>query len=388
MAKKEKKAIDEFLFVLIAGLLMIVVMLIYWGNPEEAEENATDIEDLEGKFTVGTERTETPTITRFGDFTVSYALGSDVIKTRKNIEIKKSIVSNKYETVSGSVTEDMNTITSGFVTIDILDTNSAGKLIVKVNGHVVHNEVAYPGRLDISVDKSYLKEYNVVEISSSNPGLRIWSSSVYQIEKVDFGINFFGNKEMFETFRIDRYELENFDYAELSFEVDNHEGIGDLLIKINNHKLFKGEPERKFEQRFDKYDVGLVSGQNTISFSTEKGSTYELEDVTLYIVYEEESTTKKTFSFKIISSEYNQLKSEKGKIEFYIVDTNYLGNLKVYTKDTDGNTHHLATIEDYEEDEYETVYYDYNDVDIGTNKLIFEATSDGEFTLSNLEITP
>ena len=124
MATKEKKPIDEFFFVLIAGLLMLVVMLIYWGSPEEAEENATDVEDLEGKFTIGTERTETPSITRFGDFTVSYAMGSDVIKTRKNIEIKKSIISNKYETVSGSITEDMSSITSGFVTIDILDTST------------------------------------------------------------------------------------------------------------------------------------------------------------------------------------------------------------------------------------------------------------------------
>jgi hypothetical protein len=82
------------------------------------------------------------------------------------------------------------------------------------------------------------------------------------------------------------------------------------------------------------------------------------------------------------------LKSEKGSIEFYVVDTNYLGNLKIYTKDTDGNTHYLAVVEDYEEDEYSTVYFDDSDVGIGTNKLIFEATSGGEFTLSNLEINP
>lgn len=388
MAKEESKKMDEFLFVLIAGLLMIVVMLYAWGSPEETEENATDIEDLEGKFTVGAEITETPKIVRFGDFTVSYSLGSDVIKTRNNIQIKKSVVSNMYETISGSITEDLSTITSGFVVIDILDTNSAGKLIVKVNGNVVYNQVAYPGRLDISVDKNYLEEYNIVEISSSNPGFKIWSSSIYQIEKVEFGVNFFGNKEMFETFQLYQYELENFDYGELRFEVDDHEGLGDLIIKINDRKFYRGSPSVEFEERFGKYDVGLVRGQNTISFTTEKGSIYELEDVVLYIVYEEESTIKETFSFRVTTAEYNQLKSEKGKIKFYIVDTNYLGNLKLSITDADGSNHHLATIEDYDEDEYKTVYYDYTDVDVGTNKLIFEATSGGEFTLSDLEIAP
>ncbi len=378
---------DEFMFVLLAGLLMIIVMLFAWGVPEENGENETYIEDFTGTFTVGSGLAEAPKTMRFGDFEVSYALGSDEIATKGNIEIKRNIISETKQRIGGRIDEDMNLVNSGYITIDILDTNSAGKLIVKVNDNTVYNAVAYPGRLDIQVDKSYLTDYNILEISTTIPGLKFWSSSIYKIENVEFGINFFGNKEMFDTFELYRSELDNLEYGEITFEVEGQEGSGDLLIKINNYRVFKGVPSHDFSEKFYKYDVGLISGYNTIAFSCDKGVTYDLDDVELYIFYKEEEYETRTFSFKVTSGDYKKLKSgDKGKIKFYIEDCNYDGDLKLYTTDVSKDRHNLVTIDDYEEEEYKTVYFDENDVDIGTNKLTFEATDEGIFTLSNLEI--
>ena len=378
---------DEFIFVLLAGLLMIIVMLFAWGVPEETGDNETNIENMTGTFIVGTQVTHTPKIIRFGDFEVSYALGSDEIVTKGNIEIKRNIISETKQRIGGRIDENMDIVTSGYITIDILDTNSAGKLIVKVNDNVVYNKVAYPGRLNIEVDKSYLKDYNIIELSTTIPGLKFWSSSVYRIENIEFGIKFYGNKEMFNTFQLDKNDLEDFEYGEINFKTKKHEGLGDLLIKINNYRVFEGVPSYHFSQKFDKYDVGLVNGQNTISFSCDKGTSYSLDDVELNIFYKETTNKVKTYSFKITSSDYNKLKSgNKGKITFYIVDSNYLGNLKLYITDSYGDKHNIATIEDYEIDEYKSVSFDKDDVSIGTNKLTFEATSDGLFTLRNLNI--
>jgi hypothetical protein len=52
-----------------------------------------------------------------------------------------------------------------------------------------------------------------------------------------------------------------------------------LIIKINDQKIYDDIPPSYFVKKFG--NIGFNPGVNTISFSTERGASYLLEDVKL-----------------------------------------------------------------------------------------------------------
>jgi len=383
--RKGQAKIDEFAFVLLAGLIMIIAMLLIWGVPsEEGKENIS--ENITGVFVIGARIQDVPRHIRIGDFSVSYEVGSETLAEKRNMEVRKGIWEDKHETLSSEILKDMGLVTDGFITIQVLDTNSEGNLIVKINNQVVHDQKAGPGKVDIMIEKSLLKDYNVIDISTSSPGWKFWVTSFYKIDKVVFGINYFGNVEKHETFTVYESELQNFKSGVITFFVEDVSGTGDLNIEINGYTVFKGRPIRRFSKAFELFDVGLVKGKNTIVFSTEEGTSYNIDDAELTIVHEEVGQKSRTVSFYVSSSDYNQLKSERGEIEFYILDTNYLGSLLVTITDARGYKNPARTIAEYSVGELKTVYFDSDDVRVGTNKVTFEASGEGSFVLSYVKI--
>lgn len=382
-----QKGMDEFIYVLLTGLLMIIVMLIFWGIPPEVPpENDTGIMNISNAFGIGAYPQDIPRHIRIGDFTVSYAVGSEVLSEKRNVEVRKGLFVNEYFSMSGEIKQNMDLVTDGFLVIEILDTNSRGNLIIKINDKVVFNRETQPGRLDIPVDKDLLKEYNVISVSSSSPGWMLWTSSVYKIDRIEFGINFWGRSEKTEYFEAYRDELSDFKSGKVEFELEDSSGEGDLIIKINDQNIFKGQPSRRFSQPFDSLVVGLKIGTNKITFYTEEGTSYQIDDAEITIMHEEVGRKTRSFDFTVDSSEYERLKQEKGKIKFYIVDSNYLGSLLITITDAEGNKNLVETIRTYSTGEYKIVEFDHNHVKIGSNAITFEVSGEGTFVLSNLEI--
>jgi hypothetical protein len=366
--KKMKGAgkIDEFAFVLIAGLIIIVIMLLMWGVPTETETpvvtptsqsltikrgrsdsflldiNVTsdqvtlkatgiisdwikfsnnnfessglntvkvtvtvpygteerdypstiEVESAEGgKATVslivtviseiggGVEETVIPH--PIGDFTVTSAAGSEVIKSKTNSEVDK----NNKVSVSGTIEKDMKFVTDGFITLDVFYTNNEGNLVVKFNNKIVFDQKVLPGRIKIPIDKELLSDYNVIEISTSIQSWKFWANSIYRIDKIEFGIDFFGNIEKKATFTVSRDEILNFKPrgGMIEFYVERIEGDGSLTVKINDRKVYEGKTTGRVTSNFEYVDVGLVSGENTVSFSTETGTTYNIESANIKI---------------------------------------------------------------------------------------------------------
>ena len=382
-----KKGLDEFVYVLAAGLLFIMVMLLWVGITPEVPENVTNITQITGAFSIGHYPKDVPRYIRIGDFSVSYAVGSEVIKTARSVEVRKGLFENKYYTMSGEIEQNMDLVTNGFIVMSILNTNAQGNLIVKVNDEKVFDQVVRSGKIEIPVDKDVLKDYNVIEISCSHTAWKFWSSTVYKIDKVEFGINFYGNLQKSESFLVHEDELKAFKSAEVSFRLDNYRGKGDLIISINDVTIFKGEPSLRFTQNFEAINVGLKKGINTITFSAESGASYDIEDAEIIIIHEEPGRKTRSFSFSVSNSQYEDLKAgEKGEIEFYIGDSNYLGSLLITITDARGNRHPTETIQSYSVGETITVEFDETYVDVGTNTVTFEASGDGSFVLSNVEI--
>ena len=249
----------------------------------ESQEGGESIVDLTIKVKEPKEETteEASRNIYIGDFTVSYAEGTETVGTESDIEVK-----NGGETISASITRDMDLVTEGSLILDVLYTNNEGNLVVKFNNKVVYDDKAMPGEITIPLTKDLLDSYNIIEISTSKPWWKFWTSSIYRIEIFEFNIDYFGDIEKRESFEVYRDELLNFREAWVYFYINSYDGPGHLKVEINGYTLYEGRYRGSIERSFDFADVGLTRGTNTITFSTEKGTSYEIEDARITIVHE------------------------------------------------------------------------------------------------------
>jgi hypothetical protein len=248
---------------------------------ESAERGEASVQLTLNVIKQKTEVRQSSSLHNIGDFTVTYAAGSETIKSMANLEVTK----DKSVSTSGIIEKDMSLVTDGSIIIYVYYTNNEGNLIVKFNNKVIFNQKVMPGRLEIPVDKEYLTDYNTIEISTSVPGWKFWADSVYKIDKIDFNVNLFGSEEKKETFVVSRDEIVNFKGGNVDFHISSVEGNGFLIVKINDRKVYEGKTTGDVSFRFEYVDVGLVTGENTISFSTETGTTYNIERAKITIFY-------------------------------------------------------------------------------------------------------
>ncbi|MEM5793026.1 MAG: hypothetical protein QXY45_01530 [Candidatus Aenigmatarchaeota archaeon] len=370
---------DEFIFVLLAGLLMIGVLLVAWGTPGQEGINGTQVL-IENPFSIGVFPKDVSRIVPLGDFKISQAVGSNIFETKRDAYITSK---EKY-TMSATIDQDLSMVTSGFINIYVRDTNKEGGLIVIVNGKEIFNQIVNFGKIEIPINKEDMSSYNVVEITCSKPGWKFWVKPYYKLDKVEVGANFYGNLQKTEQFQVFPEELRNFRSAEVFFKLAQYSGDGEMTISINGYRIYKGQPSLDFHQSFDQYQVGLRQGLNTISFTADSGATFEIRDAGISIVRSETAQTSRSFEFTVGNSWDEEL---RGTISFRITDTDYGGNLLVTITDGNGMKHPTEAFQSYRVGETKTIDIDKNVVTRGKNIITFEA-SGGNFVISNLEIKP
>lgn len=220
-----------------------------------------------------------------GDFYVSYSEGTDNLASKEDAEVSKSYFSeHTINLVHGSIDDDrFSIITSGFITLLIEDTNQAGNLIVEFNGKEVFNGKAVMGELNIPIEKSEIKKSNVVSIRAASPGWKFWMSTVYRMKNANFGINYQGGALVDKQFKLTSEETSKFRWGKLSFRVREYEQPNDLIIKINDWKIYRGVPSTWSTIIFGQ-EVALEEGFNNVSFSLDRDAKYYLVDVYLTMV--------------------------------------------------------------------------------------------------------
>jgi len=276
---KGQGKVDEFAFVLLAGLVLIIIMMVAFTVPQGGNEtnitNATEI-----NFSAN----DIPRFINLGDFTVSYSLGSDVVGQKRNVEVRAGWGGSSRVNVVGVVPSEKLPITnSGFIEIIVDDSSQNGNLIVEFNGQIVFNQKVGPGRVSIQLTKDQIKDSNVVTIRSGSPGWKFWETTIYKLTSVKFGINFQGTSFKTFQFTMTTDDVSKFRFGRLSFRITSSTTPSDMLITINDQRFFRGIPPSAFIKDFGS-EVNLVPNVNNITFSVSKASSYDLADVTLMIV--------------------------------------------------------------------------------------------------------
>lgn len=384
-----KKGIDEFAFVLIAGLVFIVIMLITWGTSPLPEENVTEEENITFPTRlslVGVFEKDKTHQFWIGQFKVSYGIGKETLFTRKNIVVKKGLFHDKSIRFIVNIDESKleNFVTSAFLILEIESTNMVGDLLVIVNGQRVKVIKPMMGEVSVQIRKEVLSTSNVIEIRASSPGWKFWATNVYEISEMMFGVNVYGVEQKIYGFDVDKEEIENFKLARLEFELHDYDPSGSLIITLNGNIIYKGVPSKFFTKDFSLSELGLVEGKNTISFSVERDAYYEIDDAVFTIIYKEVGYKTFTKMFTVTPSEYRALKSgRRGKIKFNVEKIEEPGILEMRIKDAEGDVHRIL-LQQIEEGVNEATF-DYRSVKEGNNKVYF-SSMDGTFYISNVRI--
>jgi len=221
-----------------------------------------------------------------GDFTVSYAMGEETIAEKENVRIETGFFNEIPLSFAAVLSEEkLPMVTGGYVQIIIDQTNGLGNLIVEVNGNETYNQKAGVGEVIVPLSKNQISKSNSVVLKSGSPGWFFWSSSVYDIRSVKFVAEYNGTVFKDIDFVLDNSEVINFKSGKLSFYVSKYDPnkLNDLTIKINDKTIFSGIPSLTYFTKSFGNDVNLNIGTNTISFSVEPDTYYELRDVTLTI---------------------------------------------------------------------------------------------------------
>jgi len=159
----------------------------------------------------------------------------------------------------------------GLLTLKINDTNVYGPLIVSINDNVIFNEPALVGEHKIKFDKSILKDTeNKIIIMAGSSGWRMWAPTVYQFEAKISGETKDIEKKT-TLFKLDSVP----DKTKLKVYIDDREGPGDIIIKINGYRVFKGQVNG-----FKDFDPFILrEGNNNAEITAEYGSRYNVDSV-------------------------------------------------------------------------------------------------------------
>jgi hypothetical protein len=276
---KGQTKVDEFVFVLLAGLILILIFIFAWTTPSEEKPNVTLGKGGEVSVQLIYEPRE---------IEIKYALGLEVLDSKKDVEVSASLFDSKEVNLISEITEGkLAEITEAFIVIIIDSTNQLKPLIVTLNDKEIYKDFPQVGTLYIPIKKDLLKAKNVVTIRTEFPGwLQFWRTSKYQLKEAKIGVNVYGPAFKDFEFNLDREALQNFKYAKLEFEVSDRAGSANLAIKINDYLVWRDIAKiGKFEKVLD-YKRFFKEGKNVLSFSAEPTVTYKLKDISFTLVYQ------------------------------------------------------------------------------------------------------
>ena len=225
-----------------------------------------------------------------GGVDVRYARGSETLASKENLEVTKGTFSESAEAFSVSFPREKLAITtSSHLEIFVVDTNRRGNLIIEFNGQELYNRKTDVGKIVIPLDKPSLNTTNIVKIKTTGSSVfQFWSKAFYKIEKVNFVINFQDVSGQERTFELDQNEIQNFHHFQFQARVKEYSvPLEELIIKINNQIVHAAKPPLiAFNQTIDRDILGnrlVLSNQNKISFSFEKETSLNLDDVFLVV---------------------------------------------------------------------------------------------------------
>lgn len=234
---------------------------------------------------VSTRTEEEAKVIELGDFKVGYIIGEETIKKKENLVVEKGLFKEISPSFAAVIPEDkFPMIKEGYMKVIIEQSNGLGDLITELNGQKIFEGRVGVGELILPIPKELIRKSNSVFFKTTSP-LAFWSASIYEIASAEFVVEYNGTIFKDFEFELSEIEVKNFKQGTISFFVKYSgeiTGGEDLIIKINDQKVYEGIPFQYLRKSFGT-EVNLKPGINKISFLAKEGASYLLENTKLTI---------------------------------------------------------------------------------------------------------
>lgn len=219
---------DEFVYFLVAGLVIIAILMTVFG------------------FGTGIGCCGTGYSTSFGGFTSPMFIGTasfeDVETLYASFDANNFLETGVYnlgarKTTSGllfgvtSIKTDIGKSQLIYASFDVVNTNGYGPLIIRVDGRVVVNTPLDIGHYEFSLGSG-----EHVEIEAGNSEWRIWAPTIYELQDVRITANTYPRDISTFTFKLN--DPEKVTGARIDFSLN--ENAGSLLLRLNGNTVYNG----------------------------------------------------------------------------------------------------------------------------------------------------
>lgn len=366
---------DNFIYFLVAGLVIIAVLLVVFnagiGGNDNAYKNVTfrepvSIKNVSGSFFVGI--TEKDAFQTYAFSIDSSNKRNDVGKDLGTFRVFNGLLFGEQKIKYNVASTGIDSIKINF---EVLGGNDYGLLIIKANGAEIYHAKTAPGIYQIYVPATLLRSNTLIEMETTSSQWKIWAPSVYDINMQLEANGFTENSNEYKFIILDGFNsLEN---GRLNLAFD--EAIGSADIYVNNNKVYSG-PLRDV-QTFAIDSSVMNIGENTISFVPQEDSEFiGRANLVVFFKVAEESVMRIPLNFTITDVE-----KLPGKIDFDIVDLQRTGavSVKLYR----GNELLFSDFAKAEEAHYS---FDLTNAKTGPSILFIEAMDNAAFLVKNLDI--
>jgi hypothetical protein len=256
---------SEFVSVLIVAIVIFLALLLIFGGgvtiPVSSPNRIPEDNTIE-----------------FGSFNVFYTSSEDVTGHVSG-EVSSGVFGSQDKRVGFQVTNPEE-VSNALINLKIIDSNYYGKFIVFVNGKEVYADYPTVGEMLISFDPKVLNKNNVLEIKAESSGWKIWAPTVYDFDS-NVVIDYLGRKSQSFNFTVSELGIKYLDKARV-VAFGDRKGTGDLIVRINGVEVFRG-----VTTVYKDFPISrLRAGNNTIDFSTEAETTYDISSAQIILLFE------------------------------------------------------------------------------------------------------
>ena len=212
----------------------------------------------------------------------------------KNFEVYYTSSEEKIGYISGEVsnglflredkkigfqTKTPEEASEAFVELKVWSSNYYGRMAILVNGKEIYVDYPPIGEKLIGFDTSILKKDNILEVKAESSAWRIWAPTVYVFD-LNADINYLGKRTKSFTFELSDIETEYMDKTRIVV-FGERKGVGNLDVMINGVKIYSGVTTAYK----DFPTSSLRTGNNTIEFSTEPNTRYDISSAQVIVIF-------------------------------------------------------------------------------------------------------
>lgn len=276
------------------------------GGTSVVEGNFTMLLESPGRLDYISQKEIEHTLPSVNLFTTTNAV---VLESRQSLYVKnawfdKALVNMTFEV------PDMENTDNIYLVFNVKQ--HKGRLVLKLNGYeIMNNEIDTINVEPIELPKRILKEENTIEVSVTGVGWKFWQTNEYILEniKITADVKDVSTRASELMFQVSSTEKNNLDRVYVKFFPDcDIRDVAPLNIWLNNNKIFSSVPDCGLLRPLEISPHLLLSGENRLTFSTDRGS-YLIDNIV--VKSELKEMVYPTYYFEVNDTIYEDIVDDK-----------------------------------------------------------------------------